>query len=187
MTPPDLRIKLGCRFQFELPQPTPMIALLNVHFSRVSDLEYPDHLTTSPCVPMSGYRDGFGNWCTRLIAPQGRFTVETQTIIRDTGLPDARPDIGARPPLRRCRTRCSSIFWAAGIATPIHCPTRLGACFSTHPPGYRAFRRSAISFTTISVSITLLRTPPAAPHRPITMRRASVAITRIWRSPFAAV
>ncbi|TNE65453.1 transglutaminase-like domain-containing protein [Celeribacter ethanolicus] len=99
MTPPDLRIKLGCRFQFELPQPTPIIALLNVHFSRVSDLEYPDHLTTMPRVPMSGYRDGFGNWCTRLVAPQGRFTVETQTIIRDSGLPDARPEIGAQAPV----------------------------------------------------------------------------------------
>lgn len=64
-----MRIRLGCRFDLNLPQPTPMIALLNVHFSRASDLEYPDHLVTTPPVPLTAYRDGFGNWCTRFVAP----------------------------------------------------------------------------------------------------------------------
>ncbi|WP_090061540.1 transglutaminase-like domain-containing protein [Celeribacter neptunius] len=76
-----------------------MIALLNVHFSRVSDLEYPDHIITTPRVPMSGYRDRFGNWCTRIVAPQGNFTIETQTIIADNGLPDARPSTGVQTPV----------------------------------------------------------------------------------------
>ncbi|SFJ81513.1 Transglutaminase-like enzyme, putative cysteine protease [Celeribacter neptunius] len=98
-TQTELRIKLGCRFKFDLPQPTPMIALLNVHFSRVSDLEYPDHIITTPRVPMSGYRDRFGNWCTRIVAPQGNFTIETQTIIADNGLPDARPSTGVQTPV----------------------------------------------------------------------------------------
>ncbi|WP_253949229.1 transglutaminase family protein [Mangrovicoccus sp. HB161399] len=86
-----LRIKLGCRFGFDLPQPTPMIVLLNVHFSRVSDLEHPDHLITSPSVPLSAYRDMFGNWCTRMTAPAGAFSVGTSAVIADSGLPDAVP------------------------------------------------------------------------------------------------
>ncbi|WP_088346778.1 MULTISPECIES: transglutaminase family protein [Rhodomicrobium] len=83
-----MRIQIGCELTFEFPQVTPLIAMLNVHFSRVSDLERPDHLTTSPPVPIEGYRDSFGNWCTRLVAPAGRFTLGTDTIIRDRGIPD---------------------------------------------------------------------------------------------------
>ncbi len=61
MSPDNIRIKLGCRFNLRLPPPTPMIAPLNVHFSRVGNLEYPDHVKTWPPVPLSAYRDGFGN------------------------------------------------------------------------------------------------------------------------------
>src|SRR6266436_8483577 len=35
----------------------------------MSDIIVPDHLTTSPSVPITPYRDGFGNWCSRLVAP----------------------------------------------------------------------------------------------------------------------
>jgi transglutaminase-like putative cysteine protease len=83
-----MRIKLGCELSFEFPQMTPLIATLNVHFSRVSDLERPDHLIVNPAVPIEGYRDSFGNWCNRIVAPAGRFTLGTDTIIRDKGLPD---------------------------------------------------------------------------------------------------
>lgn len=65
-----------------------MILLLNVHYSRASDLEQPDLLTTSPAVPVESYRDGFGNWCSRLLAPSGNFTVQTEGLLRDAGLSD---------------------------------------------------------------------------------------------------
>jgi transglutaminase-like putative cysteine protease len=88
-----MRINVGCEMSFDFPQITPLIATLNVHFSRVSDMERPDHLTTSPAVPIEGYRDPFGNWCSRLLAPPGRFTLGTNTVIRDRGNPDpAKPD-----------------------------------------------------------------------------------------------
>lgn len=87
-----MRIHIGCSMSFELTQPTPMIALLNVHFSRASDLERPDHLVTDPPVPVEGYRDGFGNWCTRLVAPAGRFTLGTDAFINDERPPVEPPD-----------------------------------------------------------------------------------------------
>ena len=96
MSSSDIRIKLGCRFDLSLQQPTPMIALLNVHFSRASDLEFPDHLRSVPLVPLSAYRDGFGNWCTRLVAPAGAFSIGAEAIIADSGLPDARPPEGGQ-------------------------------------------------------------------------------------------
>jgi hypothetical protein len=56
-----MRIRLGCELRFEFPQTTPMIVMLNVHFSRTSELEGPDYLITNPAVPIEGYRDSFGN------------------------------------------------------------------------------------------------------------------------------
>jgi transglutaminase-like putative cysteine protease len=67
-----------------------LIATLNVHYSRNSDLEYPDHLKTSPTVPVQGYRDSFGNWCNRIVAQPGLFTIGTDTVIRDSGQPEVQ-------------------------------------------------------------------------------------------------
>src|ERR1019366_4979858 len=83
-----MRIHVGCELSFDFPQTTPMIATLNVHFSRFSDLERPDYLMTNPAVPVEGYRDSFGNWCSRLVAPAGRFSLGTDAILRDSGVPD---------------------------------------------------------------------------------------------------
>ena len=80
-----MRIRLGCELSYDVPKPTPMIVLLNVHYSRVGALEYPDHLITAPAVPITSYRDSFGNWCSRLVAPAGRFTLSTDTVIQDSG------------------------------------------------------------------------------------------------------
>jgi len=65
-----------------------MIVTLNVHYSRVSDLEQPDTLMTWPPVPYVPYRDGFGNWCSRLVAPPGTFQLRASTVVRDSGNPD---------------------------------------------------------------------------------------------------
>ncbi len=83
-----MRIQIGSSLTYDLPQATPMIALLNVHYSRFGDLESSDQLATTPRVRVTNYRDGFGNWCNRLVAPAGRFTLATSAVIRDSGLPD---------------------------------------------------------------------------------------------------
>jgi transglutaminase-like putative cysteine protease len=83
-----MQIRVGFEMVYRCPQPTPMILTLSVHYSRVSDLLRPDHLVTSPSVPVSAYRDLFGNWCSRLVAPQGRFVLSTDALINDTGAPD---------------------------------------------------------------------------------------------------
>ena len=83
-----MRIHVGCELRFEFPQTTPLIATLNVHFSRVSELERPDYLITNPSVPVEGYRDSFGNWCSRLVAPAGHFSLGTDAIVRDSGMSD---------------------------------------------------------------------------------------------------
>ena len=65
-----------------------MMLVLNVHYSRASDLVVPDHVTTTPSIPLTAYRDGFGNWCTRLVAPPGRLTIVSTAVVRDSGYPE---------------------------------------------------------------------------------------------------
>ena len=73
---------------YEFPQPTPMIMVLGTHFTRASDIIVPDHLTTNPPVPITPYRDGFGNWCSRIMAPAGPMLLSADGIVRDSGQPD---------------------------------------------------------------------------------------------------
>ena len=79
-------IRFGHELVYTCPQPTPMILMLNVHFSRVSDLVEPDHVRTNPALPLSGYRDSFGNWCTRVVLPVGQTRITGNALIRDSGL-----------------------------------------------------------------------------------------------------
>ena len=83
-----MRIRVGYELDYEFPQSTPMILTLNIHHGRVSDLAQPDYIKTTPAVPTSGYRDGFGNWCTRLVAPAGHFRVTSDATVNDTGVSD---------------------------------------------------------------------------------------------------
>ena len=83
-----MKLRIGYELKYEFPQPTPAILMLNVHFTRVSDLSSPDHIIITPSVPISGYRDGFGNWCSRIVAPAGKVRISTDAVVNDTGLPD---------------------------------------------------------------------------------------------------
>jgi transglutaminase-like putative cysteine protease len=83
-----MQIRVGFEMSYSCPQPTPMILALSIHYSRAADLVQPDHLLTQPAVPVTAYRDLFGNWCSRLLAPQGDFTIRADALVNDTGLPD---------------------------------------------------------------------------------------------------
>ncbi len=83
-----MKIRVGYELIYDFPQPTPMIVMLGIHYSRASDIILPDHLTTDPSVPVTTYRDGYGNWCSRLVAPSGRMRLASSGTVRDSGLPD---------------------------------------------------------------------------------------------------
>lgn len=81
-------LRLGYEFVYDCPQPTPMVLLLNIHYSRAADIVVPDHLISSPSVPVGAYRDSFGNWCSRIVAPAGVIRLSTDALVRDSGQPD---------------------------------------------------------------------------------------------------
>jgi transglutaminase-like putative cysteine protease len=140
-------IRAGYELIYEFPQPTPLILTLNIHYSRASDLVRPDNLITIPSVPATSYRDGFGNWCSRLVAPQGTLTLTADATVRDSGLPEqALPNawqhnvqdlpeetlvflLGSR----YCETdRLSDIAWKLFSNTPLGWPRVQAICDFVH-------------------------------------------------------
>ena len=90
-----ITLRIGYELVYRCARDTPMIVMLTVHFSRAADLLAPDVMSISPAISADAYRDGFGNWCTRLVAPPGALRLYSTTLIRDSGqvdnvLPDAR-------------------------------------------------------------------------------------------------
>ena len=83
-----MRIRVGYDILYDCPQPTPMILTLAIHSSRVSDLVTPDHLITQPSLPIASYRDSFGNWCSRIVAPPGLLRLCADAVVQDSGLPE---------------------------------------------------------------------------------------------------
>ena len=83
-----MRLRLGTELRYQFETATPMIAMLNIHPEFGSLLEKPDLLLVEPFVPVTSYRDSYGNICNRLVAPAGSFRLVTDTIIHDDGLPD---------------------------------------------------------------------------------------------------
>jgi transglutaminase-like putative cysteine protease len=84
-----MKIRTGYEFVYSFPQPTPMILTVSIHYSRAADIIIADRMTTDPFVPVSTYRDGFGNLCSRIVAPAGRIRIQSSGLVRDTGLLDA--------------------------------------------------------------------------------------------------
>lgn len=78
-------IRLGYDIAFELPAPVPIVALLNVHASRVQDLREPDLLRLEPSLRVDEYVDSFGNRCCRFVAPPGTIRLSNSTLIEDSG------------------------------------------------------------------------------------------------------
>ena len=83
-----MKLRVGYDIQYEFPQPTPVILMLNVHASRAATLDRPDTIRIQPPVPVSGYHDAYGNWCLRIVAPAGTVNFSADSYLSDNGLPD---------------------------------------------------------------------------------------------------
>ena len=64
--------------------------MLNIHHTRANDIIVPDRMIADPVIPVTSYRDGFGNWCTRILAPAGRLRLSASALAERHGR--ARPN-----------------------------------------------------------------------------------------------
>ena len=60
----------------------------------------------SPPVRVSAYRDGFGNWCSRLLAPQGQMLISADAVISDSGLPETIQYDAGQVPVEQLPEEC---------------------------------------------------------------------------------
>lgn len=81
-------IKVGYEMTYNCPAATPMLLMVDLHFSHAYEIVRQEPLTVTPAVAMSAYRDSFGNYCRRLEAPPGRTTFSTSAVVRSDGSVD---------------------------------------------------------------------------------------------------
>ena len=140
-----MQIRIGYELIYDCLQPTPMTLTLNIHFTRVSDLIVPDHLITGPSVPITAYRDGFGNWCSRLVAPKGQIRLAADAVVNDSGEPEVvAPWAGQTCRCKTCPRKPYCFSWAAATAKPIGYPRWLGGYLATGRSDGNTFRRSVV-------------------------------------------
>lgn len=88
--------------QFDLPNPTPMVALLHLHPSLEPQLAAPErvlieHLEsgldagTGKPLPVTSYFDSFGNRCSRFTAPAGALRLSGTSTVHAADQPDPQP------------------------------------------------------------------------------------------------
>jgi transglutaminase-like putative cysteine protease len=124
-----------------------MLLTLSVHPTRRADLETPEWLRTDPVVEVRQYVDDFGNVCSRVLAPAGRFVMSSDFVIRDSGLvDDYAPDAIQIAPhnlpedvlifllgSRYCETdRLMELAWPLFSGTPLGWPRVQAICDFVH-------------------------------------------------------
>src|SRR4051794_24333536 len=87
-SPSPMRIRCGYEIRYDCPSPSPMVLMLNIRPEREPDLVTPQVMSNDRGVPMHAYVDGFGNICTRVLAPEGRITFSADFVLQDSGEPD---------------------------------------------------------------------------------------------------
>jgi transglutaminase-like putative cysteine protease len=101
-----MRLHVGYGLVYECTQPTPMMLMLNTHFSRVQDVIVPDLLVLDPPVAITQYRDGFGNLCSRLVAPIGRIAMSTTAVLEISDQPETQEPFGYQHPVETLPDEC---------------------------------------------------------------------------------
>jgi transglutaminase-like putative cysteine protease len=144
-----------------------------------------DHLVTSPAIPIRGYRDGFGNWCNRIVAPTGCIRLSAKGSVNDTGEPDRVASLAQQHPVedlpdealvfllgsRYCETyRLSEIAWSLFGKTALGWSRVQAIC----------------DYTNTSPLATNTRAPPERRGKPTAIAPASAGTMRTSRSLFAA-
>jgi transglutaminase-like putative cysteine protease len=114
-----------------------MILTLNVHYSRVSELVVPDHLLLNPPVPVIAYRDSFGNWCSRIVAPAGAMSIRTDGLIKDTGLPEPVDFDAPQHPVEALPAETLVYLLGSRYCETDRLVEIAWSLFAGTPPGYR--------------------------------------------------
>ena len=179
-----MQLRVGYELIYDCPQPTPMMLMLNIHHTRASDIVVPDVLTTNPSVPLTFYRDAFGNWCTRIVAPPGQTRLTASAIVNDSGVPEPRALSDRQHAVEDLPEECLQFLLGSRYCETDRLSDVAWSLFGKRRAARSGFRPFAT--TCISTSRSATRTPARRRRRGkrSARRRASAATTRISRVTF---
>jgi transglutaminase-like putative cysteine protease len=99
-------LRVGYELIYDCKQRTPMMLMLNTHYSCAPNVLSADLLVVNPPVEIQQYRDGFGNLCSRLVAPPGRIEMSTSALLHISDRPDERAPYGHQHPVEELPHEC---------------------------------------------------------------------------------
>jgi transglutaminase-like putative cysteine protease len=131
-----MQIKVGYDIGYGTQQPTPMVIMLSIHPSRRSDIVGIEAIACDPSVPMSFYRDTFGNICGRFVAPAGGVTIIGRALVDDSGLPDPVVPDAAQLPVERLPDDCLLYLMGSRYCETDRLTDLAWSLFKDTPPGW---------------------------------------------------
>lgn len=129
-------IRYGYEITLNFPQPTALVCLLSVQDDRLPDIRVPETSFTIPEVPVSFYRDLFGNRCRRLVAPIGDLTIWGDATIEDDGTPDPILSGAREVPVLDLPDECLGYLMGSRYCETDRLSQIAWDLFGKHPPGW---------------------------------------------------
>ena len=128
-------IRYGYEITLICAQPTALVCLLSVHDDHAKSIRVPERVFTTPIIPMTTYRDLFGNQRRRLVAPSGDLTLWGDATIEDYGPPEAAvPD--ARVPAAELPDECLVYLMGSRYCETDRLSQAAWDMFGTRAPGW---------------------------------------------------
>ena len=181
-----IRFRIGYELVYRFPTPTPIILVVNVHDSRYGDLVVSHRLTVDPSIPITAYRQSFGNRCNRVLAPAGRLRLAADGVINDSGLPDQVYVDAGQDAVRALPDETLVFLLGSRCCVTDLLSNGLGNSSAARLQGTHACRQFAITCINILRSTTKTPAPPAALRRLSTKAPASAVTMSIRPSHSAA-
>lgn len=91
-----MQLNAGCQLLFAVIEPSPLILMLRPR-SGLGQCVIREEYRCEPNVLMIEYIDSYGNFCQRLLAPQGFLQVNTMVTVETSDVIDAQPGVAFVP------------------------------------------------------------------------------------------
>ena len=129
-------IRIGFDVIFDLPAPSAMLLMLNLHPSRHTSVRKPEAVRVEPDVPILQYTDTFGNTCGRLHASAGVLRLYNDAVVEDGGWHDELGVGAERHPVDQLPPDVLQFLLASRYCEVDLMKDIAWQLFSTVPPGW---------------------------------------------------
>ena len=128
-------IHVGYDISLQVPVPTPINLLMDVHPSRAKDVMF-DAPLEIPGVPVLRTHDAFGNVMRRIVSPAGITRLSYRAVVQDSGRADAQPLNACEVPVAELPTECLQFLLASRYCETDELSALAWNMFGHIQPGY---------------------------------------------------